>query len=84
MTRPATIILTPNVEPLLGWQWQDQPRTEWPTWVQRSCRIIDGHLVHDVGRGRQVLYVGEWLTKSLDGEQVFYEDDEIRRGFGRK
>lgn len=77
------ILLRPNVEPILGWQWNEQPRAQWPAWVQRSCQIINGNLVHDFGCGRQVVYPGEWLTRSLDGEEAFYGDDEIKRGFGR-
>ncbi len=76
------MMLHHNVDPIRGWQWIGQPHAEWPSWVQRTCQIINGYLVHDATRGgRQVLYIGEWLTETLDGEQVFYGDAEITKGF---
>jgi hypothetical protein len=84
----TTLKLTPrptNVA-LIAWQFSGQPLHEWPNWVQSSCslqRSDDGHLElrHERRSGTQIVYLGEWLVRDLDGGVCFYTDAEIRKEF---
>ena len=71
---------------LIAWQFTGQPLHEWPSWIQSSCslqRCEDGHLElrHERRSGTQIVYLGEWLVRDLDGGVNFYTDAEIRRQF---
>lgn len=84
----TTLKLTPrptNVA-LIAWQFNGQPLHEWPIWIQSSCslqRSEDGplELRHERRSGTQIVYVGEWLVRDLDGGVCFYTDTEIRKEF---
>jgi hypothetical protein len=76
----------PSNVALIAWQFTGQPLHEWPTWVQSSCslqRCQDGQLElrHERRSGAQIVYLGEWLVRDLDGGVCFYADTEIRRQF---
>jgi hypothetical protein len=71
---------------LIAWQFSGQPLHEWPSWVQSSCslqRSDDGRLElrHERRSGTQIVYLGEWLVRDLDGGVCFYTDAEIRKEF---
>jgi hypothetical protein len=71
---------------LLAWQFVGQPLHEWPSWIQSNCplqRCEDGRLElrHERRSGTQIVYLGEWLVRDLDGGVCFYTDAEIRRQF---
>jgi hypothetical protein len=76
----------PSNVALVAWQFTGQPLHEWPSWVQSSCslqRCEDGQLElrHERRSGTQIVYLGEWLVRDLDGGVCFYADAEIRRQF---
>jgi len=76
----------PSNVALIAWQFTGQPMHEWPSWIQSSCslqRCEDGHLElrHERRSGTQIVYLGEWLVRDLDGGVCFYTDTEIRRQF---
>jgi len=71
---------------LIAWQFTGQPLHEWPSWVQSGCslqRSEDGHLElrHERQSGTQIVYLGEWLVRDLDGGVCFYTDAELRKEF---
>jgi hypothetical protein len=70
---------------LIAWQFTGQPLHEWPSWVQSDCSLQrrDGQLElrHERQSGAQIVYLGEWLVRDLDGGVCFYTDTEIRRHF---
>jgi hypothetical protein len=76
----------PSNTALIAWQFSGQPLYEWPSWVQSSCslqRSDDGQLElrHERRSGAQIVYLGEWLVRDLDGGICFYTDAEIRKAF---
>jgi hypothetical protein len=76
----------PSNVALIAWQFIGQPLHEWPSWIQSSCslqRCDDGQLDirHERRSGTQVIYLGEWLVRDLDGGVCFNTDAEIRRQF---
>jgi hypothetical protein len=71
---------------LIAWQFNGQPLHEWPGWVQAGCalqRANDGQfeLRHERRSGTQIVHLGEWLVRDLDGGVCFYTDAEVRRQF---
>jgi hypothetical protein len=76
----------PSNTALIAWQFSGQPLYQWPSWVQSSCslqRSDDGQLElrHERRSGAQIVYLGEWLVRDLDGGICFYTDAEIRKEF---
>jgi hypothetical protein len=76
----------PPAATLIAWQFTGQPLHQWPTWVQASCslqRDADGkfELRHQRRSGTQIVYLGEWLVRDLDGGICFYTNAELRREF---
>jgi hypothetical protein len=76
----------PTNTALIAWQFTGQPLYEWPSWVQSSCslqRSDDGQLElrHERRSGAQIVYLGEWLVRDLDGGICFYTDAEISKQF---
>lgn len=70
----------------LAWQFTGQSFPEWPAWVQSCCTLSRGdcgqlELLHKRRSGSQIVYVGEWLVKDLDGEVCSYTGDELGRTF---
>jgi hypothetical protein len=71
---------------LIAWRFTGQPLHEWPGWIQSGCALQRGddgqlELRHERRSGPQVLYLGEWLVRDLDGGVCFYTDAEVRRQF---
>ncbi len=55
-----------------------------PVWADDCLRMNDaGELLHVRQSGMQVLRLGEWLIKSLEGGVVFYTDAEMWKVFER-
>ena len=86
-----TLLLEPlsNSTALVAWQFAGQPLQEWPSWVQSSCSLhMDAEgkfeLRHRRRSGTQVVYLGEWLVRDLDGGVDFYTDAEIWARFAAK
>jgi hypothetical protein len=84
----TTLLLTPrpSVSALVAWQYRGQPLPEWPNWVQACCTLQRGpdgklELRHARRSGAQIVYIGEWLVKDIDGGVDFYTDAELRRDF---
>ena len=80
--------LSDNVA-LVAWQFLGQPLPEWPHWVQSNCSLqkdADGkfELRHERRSGTQIVYLGEWLVRDLDGGVDFYTDAEIWARFAAK
>lgn len=78
----------PAQSALIAWQFLGQPLHEWPSWVQSCCVLQRGgdgrhELRHERRSGAQIVYLGEWLVKDLDGGICFYTDAELRREFER-
>ncbi len=76
----------PPAATLIAWQFLGQPLPQWPSWVQAGCTLqrgADGRLElrHDRRSGSQIVHLGEWLVKDLDGGVCFYTDAELRRDF---
>lgn len=74
---------------LVAWQFLGQPLQEWPSWVQSNCSLqkdVDGkfELRHERRSGTQIVYLGEWLVRDLDGGVDFYTDAEIWSRFAAK
>jgi hypothetical protein len=73
----------PPAATLVAWQFIGQPLHEWPSWVQSSCslqRDSDGKLElrHERRSGVQIVYLGEWMVRDLDGGVCYYTDAELR------
>ncbi len=71
---------------LIAWQFTGQPLHDWPGWIQSSCSLQRGadgqfELRHARRSGTQIVYLGEWLVRDLDGGVSFYSDVEINRVF---
>jgi hypothetical protein len=84
----TTLVLRPRPSSanLLAWQFLGQPLHEWPLWVQNTCSLQRGpdgklELRHDRRSGAQIVYMGEWLVKDLDGGICFYSDAELWKEF---
>jgi hypothetical protein len=76
----------PPAATLVAWRFVGQPLHQWPNWVQASCslqRDADGkfELRHERRSGTQIVYLGEWLVRDLDGGVCYYNDAELRREF---
>lgn len=89
MTKTLLLEPLPNNAALVAWQFVGQPLPEWPSWVQSSCslhRDDDGtfELRHRRPSGTQIIYLGEWLVRDLDGGVDFYTDAEIWAKFAAK
>lgn len=74
---------------LVAWQFGGQPLQDWPGWVQATCSLhkdADGkfELRHERRSGTQIVYLGEWLVRDLDGGIDFYTDAEIWAKFAAK
>ena len=86
MDSTLTLKPRPTNVALIAWQFTGQPLYEWPSWVQSCCtlqRCDDGpiELRHERRSGPQIVYLGEWLVRDLDGGICFYTDAEIRKQF---
>ncbi|KIZ41269.1 MULTISPECIES: hypothetical protein [Rhodopseudomonas] len=76
----------PTPATLIAWQFLGQPLHQWPRWVQAGCILQRGpngklELRHERRSGVQIVYLGEWLVKDLDGGVCFYTDAELHREF---
>ena len=86
-----TVLLEPlaNNVAMVAWQFVGQPLSEWPYWVQATCslqRDPEGkfELRHERRSGTQIVYLGEWLVRDLDGGIDFYTDAQLRARFATK
>ncbi len=43
-----------------AWQWNGQPRSEWPQWLE-AVLLADGGLA--IGGIRDKIYKGDWLVR---------------------
>jgi hypothetical protein len=89
VTKTLLLEPLPSNAALVAWQFVGQPLPEWPSWVQSSCSLhkdADGkfELRHDRRSGTQIVYLGEWLVRDLDGGVDFYTDAEIWAKFAAK
>lgn len=89
MTKTWLLDPQPNNAALVAWQFLGQPLPEWPNWVQATCvlqRDPDGkfELRHQRRSGTQIVYIGEWLVRDLDGGIDFYTDAELWARFVAK
>lgn len=76
----------PPAVTLVAWQFLGQPLHEWPAWVQDCCTLQRGpdrtfELRYERRCGAQIVYLGEWLVKDIDGGVCFYTDAEFGRTF---
>lgn len=76
----------PPAATLIGWQFCGQPLHQWPSWVQASCALQRGddnrlELRHRRRSGTQIVYLGEWLVRDLDGGVSYYSDADMRSAF---
>ena len=86
MDSTLTLKPRPSNIALIAWQFSGQPLHQWPSWVQSCCtlqRSDDGQmeLRHQRQSGAQIVYLGEWLVRDLDGGIAFYTDAELRKAF---
>ena len=66
---------------LIAWQWNGQPREEWPEWIVSRVGVVAvgiPFLVYERRSGRQWLRPGEWLICDLDGGIKWMPDDVFR------
>ena len=89
MNKTLVLETLPNNAALVAWQFVGQPLQEWPSWVQAACSLhkdADGkfELRHARRSGTQIVYLGEWLVRDLDGGVDFYTDAEIWARFTAK
>lgn len=89
MTKTLLLDPLPNNTALVAWQFLGQPLPDWPGWVQSVCslqRDSDGifELKHVRRSGTQIVYIGEWLVRDLDGGIDCYSDAELWARFAAK
>lgn len=74
-----TLYVRPRTEAREAWQWNGQ--ADWSAWVSACC-VREGSALRLKRRsGTQLVYLGEWLVRDLDGEPEWYRDCEMRRDF---
>ena len=74
------MIVHPRTQPAQAWRFTDFSEAPW--WVRRECFMRGGELIHERQSGRQVVYPGEYLVRSLDGGVDCYTAAEFAREFG--
>lgn len=83
----TTTIVRPKTQVSIAFQWNGQPFSEWPSWLQHCCKVRscdDGRLalVHTRKSGIQWVYPTEWLVKDLDDvEAGWFTDRQFQATF---
>lgn len=75
------MLVRPLTQTSSAFQWNGQPYSEWPLWVQNSCTVRkDGNgqiaLLHNRKSGLQWIYLTEWLVKDMDDAEASWFTDK--------
>jgi hypothetical protein len=59
--------------------WQYQAGHKRPPWVMRYTEFVDGEMILKRHSGKQRIEYSEWLVWNLDGDPIWFTNDEFQR-----
>jgi len=68
-----------RTEPVRAWKYTYDDIPPW--WVANACTVVLGRMVLVRPSGREVVKIGEWIARGLDGSLAIYTPEEFERLF---